>query len=399
MRIALIILLAGILVGIIIGFVGFFTGGEGSLDLPRAKGPASEGGVYRSTNGGATFEQFALAGGDVDLSKIDLTALFEDPEKSGTWWVATAGAGLFVWEEPDQDDTPEIIEASEGDESEEDKEEQPTVSWLPVWGQEDVLKSATIYSIARLTDGGILLARELDSRGRIWKSEDGGATFRETYSAAIDKVLVTSLAVSPVNSNIVLAGLSDGLLIKSGDGGETWSSVTEFGNAISLIVFARNSESTVFGVLVGKGLIRSLDGGSTFEELARIRLPRDDPAADQQLSKYQNSRSIFGIAIHPTDVNQMMAATAGGLLRTRDLGTHWEKLPVPLRPESLPLRAVAYDPKNSSILYTTAGDGLYSSDDDGASWRVTRFTIRPALTHLAISRLDGDLVLLGTTKK
>lgn len=387
MRVALIIVLAAILIGITIGFINFFSGNEGG-GLPTISGPERDGGVYRSLDGGANFEQFAHASGETDLSRLDLTALFEDPENTGTWWIATAGAGLFVW---DQDASADELADEEGG------TESP--AWFPVWGQDDVLKTATVYGIARVANGGILLARELQGRGRIWKSEDGGATFRETYSAATEGIQISALAVSPVNSSVVLAGLSDGLLIRSEDGGETWSSLTTFGNPIQLLAFARNSDSIMFGVLEGRGLIRSTDGGAEFEEMSRIRLSRDDPAFDQQYSKYPNSRSIYGLAIHPTDTNQLMIATAGGLLRTRDLGQHWEQLPIPLRPESLPLRGVAYDPRNPGILQVTAGDGLYTSFDDGRNWRVTRFTINPALTHLAVSRRDSNLVLIGTTRR
>lgn len=394
MRIALIIFFSAIVVGVVIGFINFFTGGErGDFERPiTVKGPASDGGIYRSLNGGEDFEQFALAGGEVDISRVDISALFEDPEQNGLWWIATMGAGLFVWEEPSK--APLAV-----DEEAVEEEPQTEPDWLPVWGQEEILRSSTIRGIARTQDGGLLLALDFDKRGRIWKSEDGGATFRETFSSANDKVLVTTLAVSPVNKLRVLAGLSDGLLIQSLDGGETWSSLTTFNDVIALLTFGRNSDTTVYGSLVAQGMIRSLDGGATFENLSKLRLTRDDPAFEQALSRYTGSRTILSIALHPTDPNQLLIATAGGLLRTRDQGTHWELLPVPLRPEALPVQSVAYDPQNPRTLYTTAGDGLYTSFDDGANWRITRFSIRPALSLLAVSRQDGEMVLLGTTDK
>lgn len=406
MRIALIILLSAVLVAIVIGFVRFLTGADTSISVPNIEGPKAQGGVYRSTDGGAGFTQFALSEGDVDLSKVDIVVLQEDPVLDGTWWLATLGAGLFVWEEEssetrnmESDAGSSGEEGSSDSENDEADEEKRREAWLPVWGQEEVLKGISVRAFARVADAGVLIALDSDNRGRVWKSEDAAASFRETYSAADEKVYVTALTVSPSNPSHVVAGLSDGLLIASHDGGETWASETIFDDAITSLTFAAASDNVLFGSLVKKGAIKSVDGGETWEELSRIRLQRDDPQRDAALSKFSGSRSVFGVILHPIDAAQLLLATAGGLLRSYDSGVHWELLPVPLRPEALPVRAAAYDPRNPTIIHTTAGDGLYTSFDGGANWRVTRFTISPALSRIAVSRQTSDLVLIGTTKK
>src|SRR3989344_2218586 len=265
MRAALIILLSAILIAVVVGFVQFFRGGEADLpDAARRRGVATEGGIYRSEDGGSTFSQFIEAPEDIDLSRLDMTELFEDPALPGTWWVATAGAGLFVWDEPGSSPPP-VVEPGAVEETAE--ENDPTIMWLPVWGQDNVLQQTTIRAIERQGQSALLISLDADKRGRIWRSENLGASFHETYSAANDGITITALAVAPTNPNRVLAGLSDGLVIGSGDGGETWSSLTTFEVEVQYLTFAQSDAARVYGLLATRGPIRSVDGGATFEEL------------------------------------------------------------------------------------------------------------------------------------
>jgi photosystem II stability/assembly factor-like uncharacterized protein len=270
--------------------------------------------------------------------------------------------------------------------------------WLPVWGQDDVLRQATIRSLERQGQNALLIALDADGRGRIWRSENLGASFHETYSAADESIRVTALAVAPTNPNRVLAGLSDGLVIGSNDGGETWSSVTTFATEVQYLAFAPSDAARVYGILATRGPVRSTDGGATFEELARIRVDRDEPGEGETLNRFTQGRTTLQIAVHPADPNHILLATGAGLLRSTDGGRRFVQLPVPIKPEALPVRAVTLHPNNAGIIYTTAGDGLYTSFDGGSNWRVTRFTISPDLRYVWASRSAADLVLIGTAE-
>jgi photosystem II stability/assembly factor-like uncharacterized protein len=117
--------------------------------------------------------------------------------------------------------------------------------------------------------------------GGVWKSEDGGTTFRPVF----DKQPVQSigaLALDPTNPKVVWAGT-----------GESWT---------------RNSVS------IGNGVYKSVDGGSTW---ANMGLPRTE--------------RITRIAVDPRNGNTVYVCAPGplwsdsadrGLYKTTDGGAH-----------------------------------------------------------------------------
>ena len=57
---------------------------------------------------------------------------------------------------------------------------------------------------------------------------------------------------------------------------------------------------------------------------------------------------VQAITVHPDDSNIVFAGARDGLYRSKDAGTHWDKLPVP---EGLEVWGVSVHPHNPQILY------------------------------------------------
>jgi len=118
------------------------------------------------------------------------------------------------------------------------------------------------------------------------------------------------------------------------------------------------------------GLIKSTDGGKTWNRVATIL----DPPAD-----------FHAMAVGKSDPNVIIGYDSGGrgLFRTSDAGNTWKKLPDPDYITSL-----AIDPADSNIVFAGfAGTqkGLGTSNDGGASW-----TLLDALKGLTIYTLTID---------
>jgi photosystem II stability/assembly factor-like uncharacterized protein len=207
--------------------------------------------------------------------------------------------------------------------------------------------SGRIAAVAAYDDHGVTVLYVGAASGGVWKSRDGGTTFKPVF----DEMPVQSIgaiAVDPSNPKTVWVGT-----------GESWT---------------RNSVS------IGDGIYKSTDEGETWTKMG---LP--------------DSERITRIVVSPKDGNVVYACVPGklwsdsadrGLYKTTDGGKHWAQI---LKGANLSTgcSSVAMDPKNPDVLFAgtwdfrrkgwtfrSGGDGpdapsgsaLYQTKDGGKSW-------------------------------
>jgi photosystem II stability/assembly factor-like uncharacterized protein len=128
-------------------------------------------------------------------------------------------------------------------------------------------------------------------------------------------------AFDPLNPNIIYIGPANGGVWKSNDGGVNWTPLTDFMPSLSMgaiaidptntnIVYAGTGEATYSGASwYGRGLLKSTDGGSTWTHIT-TGLPTD---------------SYFSrIKIRPNHPNELLAALGPpGLFKSTDYGNSW----------------------------------------------------------------------------
>ena len=130
---------------------------------------------------------------------------------------------------------------------------------------------------------------------------------------------VSAVAVHPTNPAIIYRGTAGGGLWKTIDGGTTWAPLTDNLGSLSIgavalapsnpdIVYLGTGEG-VFSVdgIDGIGLIRSTDGGATWSLPASGSVPK-----------------FFALSVHPTNPNEVLAATSKGILKSTDGGATWQ---------------------------------------------------------------------------
>jgi len=207
--------------------------------------------------------------------------------------------------------------------------------------------SGRIAAIAGRKIEGKTLLYVGSASGGVWKSQDGGTTFKPVF----DKQPVQSIgavAIDPKNPQTVWVGT-----------GESWT---------------RNSVS------IGEGIYKSVDGGESWTNLG-----------------LQKTERIVRIVIDPRNADVVYACAPGklwsdspdrGLYKTTDGGKSWDLI---LTGPNLSTgcSTVAMDPKNPDVLFAglwdfrrkgwtfrSGGDGpdapsasaLYKSTDGGKSW-------------------------------
>ena len=122
--------------------------------------------------------------------------------------------------------------------------------------------------------------------GGVWKSSDGGATWKPTFDGQASQA-IGALAVAPTNPNVVWAGtgeawavrdmdmMGDGVY-KSTDAGESWTKMglPDTGRIGTIVVHPAN-ENIVMVCALGRatgpqrerGVFRSEDGGQTWQHV------------------------------------------------------------------------------------------------------------------------------------
>ena len=98
------------------------------------------------------------------------------------------------------------------------------------------------------------------------------------------------------------------------------------------------------------GLIKSSDGGVTWETVSKVLEPAVDFHA-MAISK-QNPKMIIGFD-----------SGARGLFKTVDAGNTWEQLEPPEY-----VSALAISPNDSELIFAGTGNGLFKSDNGGQTW-------------------------------
>ena len=155
-------------------------------------------------------------------------------------------------------------------------------------------------------------------------------------------------------------------LIKSMDGGKTWQQVATILEPpvdFHAMAVSKSDPNVIIGYdSAGRGLFKTIDAGKSWETL---------PVPDY----------ITALAIDPNDANVMFAGFAGtqkGIAKSTDGGTSWTVLD---GYKGLTIFTLYFD--DDSVLYThTSETGLAKSDDMGETWKTIN---KPDLTIMSIA--------------
>jgi photosystem II stability/assembly factor-like uncharacterized protein len=194
--------------------------------------------------------------------------------------------------------------------------------------------------------------------GGLWKTTDGGLTWKPVTDGQIKSSSVGAVAVSASNPDIVYIGMGE----------------SEFrGN-----------------IMQGDGVYKSVDAGKTWKHIG-----------------LQNSQTVSRIRVHPTNPDIAYAAVLGhpfgpnedrGVYKTTDGGTTWKK--ILYKGDKAGAEDLIIDPNNPEIIYASIWEvyrtswkmwggggacGLFKSTDGGATW--TDLTAKPGMPKAPIGKI------------
>ena len=136
--------------------------------------------------------------------------------------------------------------------------------------------------------------------GTLYKSTNGGESWTDLYRNEDEtpglRNGVISLAIDPVNDNIIYAGTAFiGVIIKSIDAGHTWgiTGLGETDQLIKSITIDNNSTQTVYTAIDHSGFFRSLDGGNSWQSFNE---GLGDSAQAIKIIQDKKNFDLFGLA-------------------------------------------------------------------------------------------------------
>ncbi len=247
------------------------------------------------------------------------------------------------------------------------------------------------------------------------KSTDGGATWKSlpipiTFPESRRTPPISSLAISPVNGDLVLAAFGyngngnsalngNAGVYRSLDGGQTWSVVLRAQSANKVLFDPQNPSiaySTVgFAVTASdprNGIYKSFDSGATWTRVGSNTLPTSG----------SNTVFKFQLAIAPSRSSTLYTAASDGanlvgLYKSLDGGQNWAKLGNAPNYCNFCIwsNVIAVHPTDPEIVYVAGNIVLTRSMDGGLSWSTAQANYVHPDHHSLVFSSDGTLLYDG----
>lgn len=232
--------------------------------------------------------------------------------------------------------------------------------------------SAMILSAAKA--GKRIVA--VGDHGIVLLSDDDGVNFRQAKSVPVRSTLT---AVTFVDGKNGWAAGHWGVVLKTGDAGETWD-VQRSDTSVDQPLFSVYFKDKNVGWAAGLWslMLATKDGGKTWIA-TKIPAPPNGGKADRNLFQiFANSKGIL-----------FVAAEQGTVLRSDDNGASWSYLSTGYKGTFWAGIAL----NDGTILVGGLRGTIYRSSDDGQSWQASESSTKSSITDFEV--MPGKIVACG----
>lgn len=253
--------------------------------------------------------------------------------------------------------------------------------------------------------------------GGIWKTKDGGTSWKPVTDGQMDTAAVGGVAVCETNPDVVYATTGETQIRgniqpgngvwKTSDAGKTWAKIglSDVQNFSRVRIHPEDCDTVYVGGFghygqtnEDRGVFKTDDGGETWDKI----LYRDDKTGAVDISIDPNDPDTIYASLWEAFRKPWSMSSGGpgsGLFRSTDGGDNWTEI---TRNEGLPQDGVlgkigvSVSPVDSERVYAILehekAGGVYVSDDGGDSWRQTNDSRSIRQRSFYYSRLVADPV-------
>ncbi|MFA5789758.1 MAG: hypothetical protein WC976_01650 [Caldisericia bacterium] len=239
----------------------------------------------------------------------------------------------------------------------------------------------------QLPDGGHVFELTRSGTGVLAATSHGvfssgdGTAWSES-STGITNLTLAGLAASPVDANVLYAATDQGVF-RSLDAGISWSHCSELKQTLSVLVL-RDGRTVLAGTSDGS-VLRSVDGGNHW-----IAVSRGIPGV-----------MVSILASRPAGSTMVYAGTDGGFAVSNDAGLTWEPRNIGLVAKAsvgsptprIEIAALVPDPATpGTVICSLLGQGFYTTGNDGNRWTPLPSSIgTPWIDSLSVDEQTGRL--------
>jgi photosystem II stability/assembly factor-like uncharacterized protein len=319
----------------------------------------ADGGIFKTaTKGDAWVQKIAVpttTGEKRSIGGANVTAIVQDPSDPNALYIGTTDNGMYY--------------TYDGGES---------------WLQPSQLSRGRIPSLAVHPKQKCTVYAAIENK--LLKTEDCSRTWTVTYlDARLDKQ-TTAVAVDFYNPQIVWVANNSGDVLRSTDGGASWTNVRSFENPVLRIALNPTDSRRVYVGLKTAGVWRTDDGGQNWTDLGEL------------YKDFSGALEFYDIAIGVSDANTVIIATKYGLIRTTDGGATWDDIELLTPPGTTLIYSVAIDPKDAASIYYGTSTTFYRSPNGGVNWVPKKLPTGRTATALMVDRTNSSVLYLGVTR-
>jgi photosystem II stability/assembly factor-like uncharacterized protein len=334
-----------------------------SLGLPTDLGTSSGGSIWKSSDSGQTFNPKVTIDEKTKISSADVLSFVFDPQNSNVIYIGTKENGIF--------------KTSDGAEH----WERLTFPPLKIYG----------LTIDRNNNHRLYASGVYQDIAKMYRSDDAGKDWKEIYTEPGKGTVITALGSNPSAPDILYAGTSAGVVIKSTNGGETWSNVLAAKGPVTKVLFREGQADSVTLLVFNQGVAFSSDGGKTWNDYtAQSFLPSNKENIQPD--------GIIALSADPVRTNVLYAGAKNGLFRSEDNGKNWQELAIIESSKKFPVRAIAINPQNVGEIVYASGNAFYRSVDGGVKWATTQLEIDRGVGNIEYD-LSNPKIIYFTLRK
>ena len=268
-----------------------------------------------------------------------------------------------------------------------------TVSGLPARNIGSAMMSGRVAAVDAVNENGRLTVFAASASGGVWKSVNGGSTFKSVFDAP-DVQSIGAVTIDRHNPKNVWVGtgeswvrnsvsIGDGIY-KSTDGGENWTNMgLKDSEHISKILVDPADSDTVYACATGhlwddnseRGVYKTTDGGKTWRKT--LGGANGSTGCAMLSTSAKEPKTIYAAMwdFRREAWTFRSGGPGSGLFKSTDGGEHWSEF-TPTTAKGFPVKpygriAVQQAPSNPEVVYANVeskSSALFRSNDGGKNW-------------------------------